>query len=87
MQTNYIKSYTNFITEALGVPDNITNIARLIYDKLTEKLFQISKLTIPQLDSKDEASIEIYGEFKIGTHVFNKIEVYFDVREVPDEIE
>lgn len=60
------------LREALGVPDNITNVGVEVYNKVLEYLNQQPADTL-MLNTDNK--IKISGDYKVGDTVFNKIKV------------
>ena len=67
--------------EALGVPNNITNVANDIYKKMIIIIDQYN-----DIDMLSQKPMEINGDFQISDFHFNKIKIEFDIN-VPDDDE
>tara|TARA_R110000782_G_scaffold21299_1_gene57303 strand:- start:6880 stop:8091 length:1212 start_codon:yes stop_codon:yes gene_type:complete len=68
------KTIRNLLREALGVPENLTNLAINVYNEFLEKI----KLELPkniETHGNWEGLITIRGDFKIADYRFHEIEI------------
>jgi hypothetical protein len=74
------KIIKNVLSEAMGVPNNIVNVAHEIYKKVIDSIDD--DMTFEDLDGYN---IDLNGDYDIADLTIKKIEINFDIRE-GDEI-
>ena len=70
---NYVKTYQNFINEALGVPSGLIAIATQIYQKMISQ--PLEKMDLNQLNSN---KLTVNGDFIISDYRTNTINISYN---------
>lgn len=65
------------LNEALGVPDNILNVANTIFDELISKI-----RTVESIDDLESSTINVNGDFHISDLTFNRVKFHIKCNDV-----
>lgn len=75
----HIKLFEQFTNEALGVPSNLVNSAKLIYDKIINQISYSGKARTIM-----NRNYSLVDQFMVGDHTFNRINFRMSIRVDPN---